>query len=104
MANNSLEFLYNIVLITDLNEDCSLLRYWRKQTKKQKQTKIPTQPKPALSNREDVQEKISTELVNQQVDHQSWKPSNFPTIKTQSLMVSVGFSDLGIIRAVASSF
>lgn len=46
MANNSLEFLYNIVLITDLNEDCSLLRYWRKQTKKQNQTKIPTQPNP----------------------------------------------------------
>lgn len=46
MANNSLEFLYDIVLITDINEDCSLLRYWRKQTKKQNQTKIPTQPKP----------------------------------------------------------
>lgn len=71
---------------------------------KGKETKNPTQTTPALSNREDVQEKISTELVNQQVDHQSWKPSNFPTIKTQSLMVSVGFSDLGIIRAVASSF
>lgn len=45
MANNSLEFLYNIVLITALNEDCSLLHYWRKQTKKQKQTKNPPNQK-----------------------------------------------------------